>query len=290
MSAARVHGYAALNGVRLHYVAQGQGPLVVLLHGFPEHWWTWRHQLGPLAEAGFRAVALDLRGYNESEQRGPYDIDTLAADVEALILHLGAEQAAIVGHDWGGGLAWHFAATRARRTRAVLVLNAPHPAIFQQKLRSDLRQIRRSWYMFFFLLPWLSERFCLARDAAWLRALYQTSDPARFSPEELEPIFEAIQRPGAIQAAVQYYRTAVARGLLRAKEFQRYPRIEAPAHLLWGLEDRWLDFETLVPGIERWAPRVVVEPLPGVHHFPHLERTAAVNAWLIAALRAAESA
>jgi pimeloyl-ACP methyl ester carboxylesterase len=275
------HHEATLNGVRLHWVSKGTGPLIVLLHGFPENWWSWRYQLGALAEAGFHAVAPDLRGYNQSEQRGPYDIDTLAADVRGLIAHLGAGPAGVVGHDWGGGLAWHFAAIYPDSCAAVSVLNAPHPAPFQKKLRSDLRQIWRSWYMFFFLLPWLPERFCLANDAAWLRRFYETSDARRFSREELAPIFEAIARPGAIGAAIEYYRVAVKRGLCSAGSFQHYPPIAAPALLAWGLKDRWLDFDTLVPGTERWVPNLTIAKLDDAHHFIQVERAEAVNALLV---------
>ena len=280
------HHHATVNGVRLHYVEKGAGPLVVLLHGFPESWWTWRYQLGPLADAGFRAVAVDLRGYNLSERKGPYDIDTLANDVRALIEHLNEARAFVIGHDWGGGLAWHFAATHPDSCRAVAVLNAPHPAPFQKQLRSNVRQILRSWYMFFFLLPWLPEWFCLARDSAWLRKFYETSDARGFSRQELAPIFDAIRQPGAIAAAIDYYRAAVKRGLREGKAFQHYAKVSAPALLAWGMRDRWLDFDTLVPGTEQWVPNLRVERLPGAHHFIQVERAPEVNALLTGFFRA----
>jgi pimeloyl-ACP methyl ester carboxylesterase len=275
------HHHATVNGVRLHYVEAGAGPLLVLLHGFPESWWSWRYQLGALAAAGHRVVAVDLRGYNDSERKGPYDIDTLAADIRALIAHLGEKSAGIVGHDWGGGLAWHFAAMHPEACRAVAVLNAPHPAPFQKQLRSNPRQILRSWYMFFFLLPCLPEWFCLAFDCLWLRKFYETSDSSGFTRDELEPIFAAIRRPGAIEAAVDYYRAAVRRGLRAGDTFQHYAQVTAPALLAWGMEDRWLDFAALVPTTERWVPNLRVEQLPGAHHFIQVERAAEVNRLLI---------
>ncbi len=278
------HHHALINGVRLHYVEQGSGPLVILLHGFPENWWSWRHQLGALAAAGFRAVAVDLRGYNQSERKGPYDIDTLARDVRALIVHLEEPNAAVVGHDWGGGLAWHFAATHPDVCRGVVSLNAPHPAVFQKQLRTNVRQIWRSWYMFFFLLPWLPELFCLAFDSRWLRRFYETSNPAGFSRDELAPIFEAIRQPGAIEAAIDYYRAAVKRGLRSGKTFQTYAIISVPALLAWGMRDRWLDFDTLVPGTELWATNLRIEKLPDAHHFIQVERSRQVNALLISFL------
>jgi len=136
---------------------------VVLLHGFPEFWWSWRFQIAPLAAAGYRVVAPDLRGYNETERTGPYDLDTLSGDIASLIAHLGESRATIVGHDWGGAITWHLAAMRPDTCERAVVLNAPHPAVFGAVLRHSLDQLRRSWYMFFFQLPWLPERW-LVKD------------------------------------------------------------------------------------------------------------------------------
>ena len=109
------HHFTELGGARLHWVDAGEGPLVVLLHGFPETWWSWRYQLGPLAAAGFHVVAMDLRGFGDSDQKGPFDLATHVADVCRLIESLGERQARIVGHDWGGAIAWQLAATRPER-------------------------------------------------------------------------------------------------------------------------------------------------------------------------------
>ena len=108
------HRYAHLNGIRMHYVERGAGPLVVLLHGFPEMWWSWRYQIPALVEAGFRVVAPDLRGYNDTEAKAPYDIDTLCNDVIGLFDHLETDQPIVVAHDWGGLVAWHLASTSFR--------------------------------------------------------------------------------------------------------------------------------------------------------------------------------
>ena len=283
-SAPRTHHTAMLNGVRLHWVEQGSGPLVVLLHGFPDNWWSWRHQLDALAAAGYRAAALDMRGYNESEARGPYDIDTLAADVLALMTHLGETSASLIGHDWGGGLAWYFAAVHPRACRALVVINAPHPAPFQRQLRTNPRQIWRSWYMFFFLLPWLPEWFCRRRDAAWLRSMYETSEPTHFSAAELAPITQMWGRPGALRGPIAYSRAAVWRGLLHASSYQRLARIEAPTLLIWGRRDRWLDYDGLVPGTQRLVSSLRIETLPHAHHYPHWECVEPVNRWVFEAL------
>src|SRR6516164_5164624 len=118
------HRTDTVGSLRMHYVLEGSGPLVVLLHGFPEFWWSWRFQIEPLARAGYRVAAPDLRGYNETDQTGPYDLDTLADDVAALIGHLGEPRARIVGHDWGGEIAWHLAGTRPQVCERLAVINA----------------------------------------------------------------------------------------------------------------------------------------------------------------------
>src|SRR5262249_45467114 len=196
---ALVHFTEQVGTIRVHYVSQGEGPLIVLLHGFPEFWWSWRDQLAALADAGFRVVAPDLRGYNDTERAGPYDLDTLAGDVVNLVHKLGAERATVVGHDWGGAIAWHLAAKRPDVCERVAVLNAPHPAAAVQVIRSNPRQLRRSWYMFFFLLPWLPEARLLADGARIIDRVYGANAVNRsvFSDEVVRPFREAIQKPGA---------------------------------------------------------------------------------------------
>ncbi len=273
-----IHGYATVNGVRLHYVEKGEGPAILLVHGFPESWWSWRCQIGPLAEAGFRVIALDLRAYGQSELRGPYDIDTLARDLSLLLGHLGIARANIVGHDWGGGLAWHFVATHPELVLRVAILNAPHPAPFQKALRGgDLRQLVRSWYMFFFLLPRLPELLVTANDGAWTRHFYRHVDGTHFGKDELAPFFEALQRPGAAKAAIDYYRAAMKRGLREGGSFQSYPKVTAPALIIWGMQDRSLGFDSLVPGTRDWVSNLRVERIDDAGHFVHCERPERVN-------------
>src|SRR5438309_4600494 len=153
------HRFVETNGVRLHCAVDGDGPLVVLLHGFLECWYSWRHQIAALAPR-FRVVAPDLRGYNESDKPegvDAYALPELVADVHGLITAFGEREAVIVGHDWGGGVAWTFAMDHPEATRRLVVMNCPHPAIFTQHLRANGRQAARSWYMLFFQIPWLPE-------------------------------------------------------------------------------------------------------------------------------------
>lgn len=269
--------------IRMHYVSQGEGPLVLLLHGFPEFWWSWRHQLTPVADAGFRVVAPDLRGYNDTDRAGPYDLDTLAGDAVALIRHLGAERATIVGHDWGGVIAWHLAAKRPDVCERVAVLNAPHPAVFARVIRSNPRQLRRSWYMFLFALPWLPEARLVANDARIMYRIYRANAVNRsaFTDEVVGPFREAILKPGAAAAALGYYRAAIWRGLFQPRQLSGFPLIKQPALLLWGKEDTALSYEHLVPSTLLWTTDLWIEAIEGAGHFVHQERPAEVNQALL---------
>src|SRR5262245_41030663 len=162
------HRVVETNRIRLHCAVDGAGPLVIFLHGFPESWYSWRHQLAALAPH-FRVVAPDLRGYGESDKPAgveAYAMEELVADVAGLVAAFGARDAVIVGHDWGGGIAWELAMTRPELVKRLVVLNCPHLAIFRQHLQ-DPRQLLKSWYMFFFQLPWLPEAL-LGAGHSWV--------------------------------------------------------------------------------------------------------------------------
>jgi pimeloyl-ACP methyl ester carboxylesterase len=175
------HRWVDVGGLRLHCVEAGTGPLVVLLHGFPEFWYAWRHQLPALASAGYRVVAPDLPGYNTSDKPPrvrDYRPQVLAREVADLIVALGAGSATVAGHDWGGALAWLLAMHHPERVQRLVILNAPHPVRFLKGLRSP-RQLRRSWYILTFQLPWLPERLVAARDFHGLRRAWVASRPGR---------------------------------------------------------------------------------------------------------------
>ena len=174
-------GGSTLAGCAFHCVEAGAGPLVVLLRGFPEFWYAWRHQIPALAAAGFRVVALDLRGYNTSDKPArvrDYRPRVLAQEVADLIVALGAGSAAVAGHDWGGGLAWLLAMQHPERIQRPVVLNAPNPIRFLEGLGSP-RQLRRSLYMLAFQLPWLPERLVAARTSRRCAGPYAANRPGR---------------------------------------------------------------------------------------------------------------
>ena len=242
------HHEEIVNGIRLHWVEQGSGPLVVLLHGFPEFWYSWRHQIPALA-GHFRVVAPDLRGYNLSEKpaRG-YDVETLTNDVRALVEHLGEERAVIVGHDWGGAIAWAYAVLYPDAIDRLVVMNAPHPARFLEVVRRP-RQMLRSWYMLFFQLPVLPE-LALGANRSWLIAQALRSSAVNkeaFSDEDLDRFREAMSRPGALTGALNYYRGLV-RGAVRVRDLSREAFVRCPTLLLWGEQDVALGKELTGPG------------------------------------------
>ena len=277
------HRYADLDGVRLHYVEAGQGPLVVLLHGFPEAWFSWQHQIPALVAAGYRVVAPDMRGYNLSgKPQGvdSYRVDALAGDVAQLIRACGADRAAVAGHDWGAVVAWAFAMRYPELLDRLAILNVPHPVRMTQGLRT-LRQIRKSWYMFFFQLPRLPEMSFRARDYAALRRAFRaTVRPGAFTAADIQRYVDAAAQPGALTASINYYR-ALFRRAGQAQAGVR--RIDAPVLVIWGEQDAFLGVELAEPG-RKWVPNCRVERIPDASHWVQADRPERVNALLTAFL------
>ena len=279
-----VHRYALVNGVRLHYVERGSGPLVLLLHGFPDFWGGWRHQIKALSNAGFRVVAPDLRGYNLSSKPrgiGAYSLEKLIGDVVALIRYLGEEKAVVVGHDWGGVIAWHLAMQNPQVVSKLIVLNAPHPAAFARELRT-WRQMRKSSYALFFQLPILPERMIRARDFAVVRHIFRLDAVNRraFSRRDIEETVAALAQPRALTCALNYYRA------LRYRPRQAFEarRIETPTLLIWGEQDRYLGVQ-LTQNLRHWIPNLQLQLLPDANHWVHRDQAQRVNQSMIDFLR-----
>lgn len=271
--------FVTTDGVRLHVVEAGpeDGPLVVLLHGFPEFWYGWRRQIGPLAEAGYRVLVPDQRGYNTSDKPprvADYQIEALATDILALIAETGRERAHVVGHDWGAVVAWWLGSHHPERVERLGILNVPHPAVMRRHLLTNLRQIRRSWYIFFFQLPWLPER-ALRRGLAE-RALRGTSRRGTFSDEDLVRYREAWAQPGAMRAMVSWYRAAI-RGAARTRGPWRVP---VETLVLWGARDVALGREMVAPSLALCDRGRSVFFEKATHWVQH-EEAEAVNAHLL---------
>jgi len=280
------HRDVSANGIRLHVVEAGTGPLVVLLHGFPEFWWSWRHQLVALADAGFRAVAPDLRGYGASDKppRG-YDAMTLAADIAGLVRALGERDAVVVGHDWGGQVAWTMAALHSTLVRRIAVLSIPHPLRWPAALIRDGQQRQASRYIARFQLPWHPERWIVADDATNIAGLLDEWGGPRFpDPETERRCRDAMQILHAPHCALEYYRWAV-RSVPRSdgRRFRRALQtpIRVPTLQLHGALDRCV-LPTTAQGSGRHVSSAYEWRLyDDCGHFPHQERPDAVSGELV---------
>jgi epoxide hydrolase 4 len=281
------HRTVDLDAVRLHLVEAGSGPLVVLLHGFPEFWYSWRHQIPALADAGFRVAAPDMRGYNLSDKpRGveSYRGEALAGDVRALIEALGEDRAHVVGHDWGAQVTWETAMRHPEHVDRLAILNVPHPTRMLEGLRTP-SQLRRSWYMFFFQLPGVPEAAFRRNDFAWPRKVLREDpvSPDAFREEDIERFVEAWSQPGAVGAMIDYYRAAfrnpaALNALLgRGDGPPDLSVVHAPTLVIWGERDTALGSELAEPD-RRWVPNLVeVERLPDASHWVQNDAPERVN-------------
>ena len=269
-------GYAEVEDIRLHYVEAGDGPLVLLLHGFPEFWYGWRLQIHPLAAAGFRVVAPDLRGYNLSSKPGEvaaYDTDRLTADIRGLIQELGAKSALLAGHDWGGTVAWDTAMNHPEVVDRLAILNAAHPRTLSKGLHHP-GQLRKSWYFFFFDLPELPESVVRADRWHFFRHFLRDARPP-YTPEEIDRYVEAWSQPSAATGMINYYRSSVRTPPKQAEAAIR--PVRAPTLVIWGQRDRYLGEDLAepdrsdVPNLER------VERLPDASHWVHHDEAGRVT-------------
>ena len=229
------------NGISLHTRQAGpeDGPLVVLLHGFPEFWYGWHRQIKPLADAGYRVIVPDQRGYNRSDKPDgvdSYRIETLAADVVGLLDAADRETAAVAGHDWGAAVAWWLALSYPERIESLTAVNVPHPTVMETTLRNSLSQLRKSWYMFAFQLPALPEAISTANNCRVLRrGLTNSSRPGTFSATDLERYRAAWQQPDALTAMINWYR---AMGRYRPQPPRQ--QVSVPTLVMWGRQDEFL--------------------------------------------------
>jgi pimeloyl-ACP methyl ester carboxylesterase len=276
------HEHVTGDGIDLHVVMAGGGPPIILLHGFPENWRSWRRQIPVLAAAGFSVLVPDMRGYNLSGrplEQHAYQSDHLVADVAALVRATGHPRAHIVGHDWGGIIAWTFADKHPELVDRLVILNAPHLKIYAQEVRHP-RQMFKSWYMLFFLLPGLPELALSANNFKAVRDMFKLR-PARkgtFSDKEIEAYIEALSQPGALTAALNYYRANLT--IANMRKIALSTPINAETLVIWGELDPALGIH-LLEGLERVAPRLRVHRIRDSSHWIQNEAPDEVNRIMI---------
>ncbi len=272
----------ATNGLSLHAVGAGpgDGTPVILLHGFPEPWFCWRHQVDALAAAGCRMLIPDQRGYNTSdkpEEVAAYALDVLTADVLGLMDSAGWRSASIVGHDWGGIVAWWTALRHPERVERLAILNAPHPVAFRRYIRTHPSQLLKSWYVFYFQLPGLPEAGFRRRSWRSLcRALASTSRPGTFTEFELDRYRQAWSEPGAIRSMIHWYRAALRHRPTPPAD----PRIHVPTLAIWGPDDRFLERELAEASLD-FCDRGRLEWFETATHWVQHEEPDRVNRMLV---------
>lgn|SRR5215471_5931893 len=272
----------ATKGLRFEVTTAGTGDkLAVLLHGFPECAYSWRYQIPLLVRLGYRVWAPNLRGYGKSDKPegiSEYSLDKLEQDVADLIDVSGAKSVLLCGHDWGAMIAWQFAMHRLRPIERLVIMNVPHPACFFERGRT-LRQLRKSWYIAFFQIPWLPE-FLLSRHnyEPIARAFKQMAvDKTRFPDEVLDVFRKNASEPGALTAMLNYYRAA-GRSVLIHRQ-RDFPRIDVPTLMIWGERDTALGKE-LTYGTDQYVSDLTVRYLADVSHWVQQEAPETVNAML----------
>ncbi|MFC1850596.1 alpha/beta fold hydrolase [candidate division CSSED10-310 bacterium] len=272
------HDIVQTNGISLHVVKAGpnNGPVVILLHGFPEFWYGWRYQIPYLALAGYQVWVPDQRGYNLSDKPvgvNAYNLDELAADVLGLIEASGRDKVSLVGHDWGAAVAWWVVNKYPHRFEHLVILNVPHHVVMHRHMRRSFSQMLRSWYIFFFQVPHLPET--AVRLAQWFlleRVLRRSSRKGTFTTADLELYRQAWSQPGAITAMISWYRALFQSAVQRPESF----RITVPTLLIWGGLDKFLGREMAGPSIDLCDDGHLVL-LPEASHWVQHEENERVN-------------
>jgi pimeloyl-ACP methyl ester carboxylesterase len=271
------HEYIVSNGIRLHYVTQGEGPLMLMLHGFPEFWYSWRRQIPEFAK-DYKVVALDLRGYNDSDkpqEQSAYVMSEFIKDVEGAIAGLGYNRCVLVGHDWGGAIAWYFAYAHPEMVERLIVLNIPHPARFAEGLRTP-QQLLRSSYAFFFQLPALPELVIQWSDYQAVESAFKgmAINKNAFTQADIEAYKDAVAKRGALTAMLNYYRNA----------YKQFPKrdwnpLNVPTLMIWGEDDTALGKE-LTYGTEKYVSNFQIRYIPNCSHWVQQEKPELVNQYI----------
>ena len=266
------------NGLRFEVAQAGEGDrLALCLHGFPELHYSWRHQMPMLAEMGYRVWAPNMRGYGATTRPEGYEnyrLNTLAEDIGALIDASGAKEITLIAHDWGAIVAWHFAIMKVRPLTKLVILNVPHPKCGQREIKK-WRQLRKSWYIFFFQIPWLPEKLLARNNAQPIAQAFRGSaiNKALFDREALEPYIKAARRPGALTAMLNYYR-----GLVKMPDGREIGdgKVDVPTLMLWGEQDIAIDIHCL-DGTDDYVGDLTIRRFPQASHWVQQDVPREVN-------------
>jgi pimeloyl-ACP methyl ester carboxylesterase len=286
------HEYADVNGIRLHYVTAGKGKLMMFAHGFPEFWYEWKNQLAEF-ERDYQAVAPDMRGYNLSSKPAgvdQYQVEHLIEDLRALAEHLGHKKFTLVGHDWGGAVAWAFAIYHPDRLEKLVIINGPHPGVFERELRENPAQQRASQYMLVFRSPQAEQIISANNYAALVDAvLGEGLKQGYFTEEDREAYIEAWSQPGALTGGLNYYRAAGVgpptgegahwRATERMASGLSSLTVKVPTLVIWGEKDEALLIGNL-EGLDAFVPDLTVKRIPDGSHWVIHEKPGLVNSYI----------
>ncbi len=278
------HEFVKADGLRMHYVTQGSGRLVLLLHGFPDFWGVWRFQIPELAKH-FRVVAPDLRGYNKTDKPGGvenYRLNLLADDILGLINALGETRAVVVGHDWGGVVAWSFAAFNPEYIEKLVILNAPHPNAYTSRAKLSLRQLQKSWYVFFFQTPDVPEEVLSRNDYSFLKNMVKLAFVKKeaLTNEDLRLRAKAWSQPGALTAMMNYYRANMNPYILFSERKIAFPKIASPTYVIWGERDVALSRGLIENTADFVDAPYSIRYIPDCGHWVQLEQPKLVNLYM----------
>ncbi len=293
---ALTHGFVSVNGIKLHHVSTGRGPLVLFLHGFPEFWYAWNDVLPAVAKAGFEAVAIDMRGYNTSDKPkdlSAYRMPELIADVRGVIQTLGrGRKAILVAHDWGGAVAWAFAGAHPELLEKLVIINAPHPTVFARELATNPKQQAASSYMTFFKSPGAEETLLKDNCAALVMSILSARKrKPPYTPEDKDAYIAAWTQPGALTGGLNYYRANKvgpplsvgskvnpADGAFGTTEAIH---INVPTLVIWGMIDTAL-LPGNIDGLDKYVKQLTVRRIPDGTHWVIHERTKDITSMITA--------
>ncbi len=240
------HEFVKVNGIRMHYVTKGNGSLFVLLHGFPEFWYSWRHQIPTLSKQ-FKVVAPDMRGYGETEKPvtiDEYKIEKIVNDIVELVHQLGFKKAIIGGHDWGGIIAWSIAMMAPDIVEKLIIMNAPHPGVYSKHIPKNIKQVLRSWYVFFFLIKGIPELILSNNNYMVLKSSILKSSVRKesFSEKDIEK-YVSSWKSGGISGGINYYRANLSLRYWSNSNKDSFPKIKVPVLQIWAEDDKFLGKE-----------------------------------------------